>query len=783
MGRIQPGVYRGFLALLGACLACLSTRSARGGDVSGVVRMPEICSPAVSPAVVYLRPVPANRKDARPDRSRNRGAAGENRLAELVLVNQRGLQFVPRVQAIELGQTLRFTNQDGETHNVHVASPHFLLNQSMSPGQLVDFAPDHAGLMKVVCDVHHHMRGYVVVSPTPWFGVCDRDGRFRLVDVPAGHYVLNVWHEMGDPLRTEIDVAEGRIEVPLLVLSLPAGLVGSDSETARANEAPVRPWSEVIDRISVMLAESRDAAMRHGEPGKARRLVDDAYWGEFETSEMETAIRKYVGYARSGELERQFHDIAAAAQKVGSKRESARELVERCDRLIAELVAVTKVLDSKGITDRSKIDPIDVASVQLDSSLATPDGDPRLLLHALERGFRRVEKAAQRAGPLEAAAELSSVYMTEFEPLERYLLGRRPQEVRPLEIQFYQLRGDVSAGLSGEALSARLGHLSSQVERLVAELETQPAGRFGSAFAASFITIVREGVEVILILAMLLALIGKATSAAGLRALHGSDRAPDDLDIATPELGRAAFLLKERAVRAIWWGVAAAALASIATAVALNFLIVSAPGAAREMLEGFVMLVAAAVLFYVSYWLISRFEAKRWTDYLAERARRGIALGGQGTLALTAFLAVYREGAETSLLYQALLGSEGRTRAGLLGLAAGVVLGVVILAIIAAIVRATSVRLPMQLFFKLSGIFLFVMAIMFAGNGVFELQNAGILVTTNLAWMGRGLPWAGIFPTVQVVSVQGLLLFGAVAAWLLVPRSALGLGAGPPRGV
>ena len=188
------------------------------------------------------------------------------------------------------------------------------------------------------------------------------------------------------------------------------------------------------------------------------------------------------------------------------------------------------------------------------------------------------------------------------------------------------------------------------------------------------------------------------------------------------------------------------------------------------------MLVAAAVLFYVSYWLVSRFEAKRWMDYLTRRARRGIELGGQGTLALTAFLAVYREGAETSLLYQALLGSEGRTRMGLLGLAAGLALGAAVLAVIAALVKATSVRLPMQLFFKLSGLFLFVLAIVFAGNGVFELQNAGVLLTTNLSWMGRGLPWAGLFPNLQVLSVQGLLLFGAVAAWLVVPRSAFSPG-------
>ena len=70
--------------------------------------------------------------------------------------------------------------------------------------------------------------------------------------------------------------------------------------------APVRPWADVIDRIGVTLAASRDAATRPGELAKARRLADDAYWGEFESSDMETAVSKYLGFARAGELERQF---------------------------------------------------------------------------------------------------------------------------------------------------------------------------------------------------------------------------------------------------------------------------------------------------------------------------------------------------------------------------------------------------------------------------------------------------------------------------------------------
>ena len=78
----------------------------------------------------------------------------------------------------------------------------------------------------------------------------------------------------------------------------------------------------MIDRISVTLAASRDAAARRGELAKARRLADDAYWGEFEASDMETAVRKYLGYRRAGELERQFRAIRSGGAR---RRRETRE--------------------------------------------------------------------------------------------------------------------------------------------------------------------------------------------------------------------------------------------------------------------------------------------------------------------------------------------------------------------------------------------------------------------------------------------------------------------------
>ena len=108
---------------------------------------------------------------------------------------------------------------------------------------------------------------------------------------------------------------------------------------------------------------------------------------------------------------------------------------------------------------------------------------PARLLQSLKRGLRRVDQQAERNGPDEAASELTTVYMTEFEPLERYLLGRSPQAVRPLEIEFNALRGDLTGGLKGEELAARVDALSTPVETVIARLEARRPAHSGPRFS------------------------------------------------------------------------------------------------------------------------------------------------------------------------------------------------------------------------------------------------------------------------------------------------------------
>ncbi len=705
-------------SLATAVLLALSSASADAGEVRGRVVMPDTCSPTVSPAVVTLEP---------------KGVAASTDAAQgpasvAVVVNQHGLQFEPRVQVVAVGQTLRFTNQDAERHSVHIMTPGFTFNRSMAPNLHEDFVPDKPGVIRLVCDIHSHMRGYVVATASPWAAICRGGRSFRFAGVPDGRYTLNAWHEMGKPARRDVEVKGGEA-IDLGTITLVGYPVDA---TARAT-APVRPWPEVTDRISVLLSEAREVTRKPGGVAKARKLAEDAYWGEFESSDMEVAVRRHLGYRRAGAIEAQFLGIRAAIKAVDAGTVPASRLVDLSGKLLIDLSRASDDLKRINVNDRRDVNK-SAARVEV---VATPGASERAdQLKALAASFAAVEALAARDRGADASSAMTDAYFSDFEPLERLLNVRRPQEVAPLEARFNAIRGRLDSGLRGPELQGQLGELRAEVVAALGRSEAATAGSFGPAFAASLVTMLREGVEVILLLTMLVALVAKAG--------------------------------QPRAMGAIRWGVGAAVVASLLTALGLNLIVASAQGRTREVVEGSVMLAAAGVLFYVSYWLISQTQARRWSDFLKGQVARGAQVGGLGTLALTAFLAVYREGAETALLYQGLVSAQGGSRDGLLGLAAGLGVGVVLLAALAVVLRSSSVRLPLRSFFKVTGLMLFAMAVVFAGNGVFELQNAGYVKISPVSWLGLGLPVLGLHPNVQALSVQGLLVAGALLA-LVVP--------------
>ncbi len=251
-------------------------------------------------------------------------------------------------------------------------------------------------------------------------------------------------------------------------------------------------------------------------------------------------------------------------------------------------------------------------------------------------------------------------------------------------------------------------------------------------FLAAMVIIVREGVEAALIIAALLAFLVRSGNA-----LHR---------------------------QAVYWGAAAAVGSSLLTALALELALAVAP-ASQEVLEGVTMLVAVAVLFSVSYWLVSKVEHKRWERYIRDKVELALSKRSRFALASVAFLAVYREGFETVLFYKALMGAANSSAA----VFGGFALGVLALAVFCLLIYRFGARIPLRNFFALTSAVLYYMAFVFAGQGIHELQEAGVVSATWAAGAPR-VDFLGLYPTAEGLAVQGLLVLALVLAlvWTFV---------------
>ena len=220
--------------------------------------------------------------------------------------------------------------------------------------------------------------------------------------------------------------------------------------------------------------------------------------------------------------------------------------------------------------------------------------------------------------------------------------------------------------------------------------------------------------------------------------------------------------------RDIYMGAGAAIVASIVLAWAVKNLI---SDDASDTLEGVFQIFAAATLFYVSSWLTSKGQSDRWLKFInhkLESAERstipGIALG------LTAFLAVMREGAETIVFFQAL--TSGATEvAERHAVAAGIGVAILALAIAFVVIRRAADRIPIGIFFRATSVLLYAMAIVFVGQGIASLQEATRVSATFVDYVPT-IPMLGVFPTIESLGAQALLLLLAAAAVFAPRRSA-----------
>ncbi|HXV80335.1 MAG TPA: cytochrome c/FTR1 family iron permease [Candidatus Binatia bacterium] len=329
-------------------------------------------------------------------------------------------------------------------------------------------------------------------------------------------------------------------------------------------------------------------------------------------------------------------------------------------------------------------------------------------------------------------------YLDGFEIAEPALFAKDATLGRSLEAQFVQFRNSIRRGVSAEEIQKQRLEIEAKLDQASLMLASEAAFSGYYAFLNSALIILREGLEATLILTAIIAM---------LRVLG-----------------------VPHAVRYIHFGWILALVGGVLTWLAAQT-VLTLSGQHRESMEGFISIFAAVALFYVGYWLHTRSETKRWQAFVQDKVRNVLSSKSIFGLVGISFFAVYREAFEVVLFYQALwLQNQNSHNAILGGFAAGVV---ALLAVSFAIFKL-GLRVPLKYFFGVTGTLLYIMAFIFAGNGINELQAAGWVPSTPVSFPLQ-IPFLGIYPTLETLAAQGLMLlaFAATSVWMARENKAL----------
>ena len=390
--------------------------------------------------------------------------------------------------------------------------------------------------------------------------------------------------------------------------------------------------------------------------------------------------------------------------------------------------------DARAVVAALRADPKVMAPIVRTPTIVAAD-----VLAMLDRAL-----ASVRAGDEQTAGDLAFDAYVAFEPLESAVRMRDPGLVTLLEQHFADFKGSVNRGDLSGAAAAR-GRIATGLPQVVERAEREATG--WTTFFESLLIILREGFEAILIVGAVIAFLVRTGN--------------------------------QRRIREVWYGVGAGVLASAVLAVLLRTALAAAP-ASREVIEGATMLLAVGVLFSVSYWLLTKVEVVAWQKFIKDQIGSALTSGRATALAMVAFLAVFREGAETALFYQALLARGPQVITPMFG---GLALGALLLVVLWFAIQKFGVRIPLRGFFGTTSALMYFLAFIFMGKGIRELQEGNVLSITPVAH-GPYVGPLGIFPSVETLLGQGVLLLLALIALTVTlwPRRAvLGKPLASPR--
>ena len=538
----------------------------------------------------------------------------------------------------------------------------------------------------------------------------------------------------------------------LMVQALPA--LGEGTASTR--------WADASDEIDKYLDTAFEDYLA-GDAGTAYSNVNDAYFRVYETTGFERQTMSYISGVRKNAVEMQFSACKAAVKKENTDPETIVSVRSALFKLKAMIREDGNKLAAQqgGVQSENKF----YKNGELVSADPYPEYSPDPNAAAkyaswyeaasLTKELLDTAYLAYLDKDFDAADDnLNTAYYSVYEEsgLSHKIYTDLSQGDRQnMEAQFSNLRGLIATAAEkyqknkyrttsdktkqvllkkaktlDEMAAAEKGAAEVPAEEAAAEVteEAQSSPQW-LTFLGAFGIIVREGLEAILVIAAIIAYLVKSGNG--------------------------------KSLKNVYIGALAGILASFAAAAVLYFVkqAVAGAGMAQELIEGVTALIAVCVLFYVSNWMISKAEAAAWTGYIDSKVRSGVEKRSAFTLAFTAFLSVFREGAEVVLFYQPML-QEGN--AGMVW--AGFGAGVVILVFVYLAITKLSIKLPIKVFFTATSILMAVMCVSFLGSGIKELAEGNLF---DLTLRVPGIPENdviqifGIYPYLETLVPQLIL--------------------------
>lgn len=512
-----------------------------------------------------------------------------------------------------------------------------------------------------------------------------------------------------------------------------------------------------------------------GEKDEAYQYAKATYWGYYETSGFERNTMSYISGSRVSEVELAFTTLRKAIKKdngIDAVREAAESLKQK-------LVEDGAILSPEGAVNAAGSQSQGTAAGEaavLDTYYLSWDehreaygiGDWNYNdLASVIAGVANHAVELYKNGEMEDSyAYAKATYWGYYETsgFERntmsYISGSRVSEV---ELAFTTLRKAIKKDNGVEAVQAAADSLSSKLfeDAMILSPEGPVAGTAAASadttettasktsaasgiavFLGAFGIILREGLEAILIVGAIIAYLVKTGN--------------------------------EKSVKTVYVGSALGVVCSFIMAGILNMLLAKSAEyhMSQEVIEGVAALTAVVVLFWVSNWMVSKSEAAVWSQYIEGRVAGSASSGNVLALGFTAWLAVFREGAEVILFYQPMLREDNP---GMVWAGFGV--GVVALVIVFLLIRFMSVRLPLKPFFMGTSILMAAMSISFLGAGIKELMEGGVLdnfefAVSSPSWLSwipynDTLDVLGIYPLVGTIVPQLILLAITIVTFVM----------------